>query len=40
LQVPRQEFIDPVYRMIRDAGKDIPEIGFRIEAVELFSLDQ
>jgi hypothetical protein len=38
LWIPRQEFIDPVDGMIGDAGKDIPQVGFWIEAVELCGL--
>lgn len=40
VQVPRQEFVDPVDEVIGDAGKDLPQVGFRIEAVELCGLDQ
>ena len=38
--IPGQQFVDPLDRMIGDAGDDIAEIGFRIEAVELGRFDE
>lgn len=38
--VPRQQVVNSVDRMIGDAGEDIAKIGFRIEAVELRGLDE
>jgi hypothetical protein len=38
--LPRQEFVDPGYRMVGDFGEDGAQIGFRIDAVELGGLDQ
>jgi hypothetical protein len=40
LQVPRQEFTDPVDGVMGDAGEHIPQIGFRIEAVQFRGLNQ
>ena len=37
--VPRQQFIQPVDLVIMDAVEDVGEIGFRIVAVQLRSLD-
>lgn len=38
--VPRQEFVDAVDRMIGDAGQHIAEIGFGVEVVEFGAADQ
>ena len=33
--VPWQQFVDAIDRMIGDAGEDVGEIGFGVEAVHL-----
>jgi hypothetical protein len=33
--VPEQQFIDPVDRMLRDVGEHVTQIGFRVDIVEL-----
>ena len=38
--VPRQELLGAVDRMPGDASEDKPQVGFRIEAVELGRADQ
>jgi hypothetical protein len=39
-EVPGQEFLDAVDRMIGDAGQHVSEIGFGIETVEFGAADQ
>jgi hypothetical protein len=34
-EVPREQFVDPVYRMVSDPGQDQAEIAFRVQSVEL-----
>ena len=38
--MPWQQLIDPVDGVIGDTGQDIPQVGPRIEAVELCGFDQ
>ncbi len=38
--LPGQQFVEPAGRVISDAGNDVGEIGFGIEAVELGGLGQ
>ena len=38
--VPRQEFLDPVNGMVRDAGQHHTEISFRVETVQFRRTDQ
>ena len=38
--VPGQQFVDAVDRVVGDAGQDVAQIGLGIEAVELGGLDQ
>lgn len=38
--VPREQFSDPVDRMVGAAGEDVAKIGFGIETVELCGLDE
>ena len=40
LPVPGQQLGDAFGRVVGDPGKDVGEIGLRIEAVELCRLDQ
>lgn len=37
---PREQFSDPVDRMVGDAGENVAKIGFGIETVELCGLDE
>ena len=39
-EVPRQEFVDAVDRVVGDAGQHVAEIGFGIENVEFGVTDQ
>ena len=40
IPIPRQEFCHTIDFVIGDAGQDITEIGFRVEAVEFCGLDE
>ena len=40
LPIPRQEFDDTIVWMVGDAGEDVAEVGFRVDAVELGGFDE
>ena len=39
-EIPRQQFLDTVHRMIGDALQDVAQIEFRIETVEFGRAEQ
>jgi hypothetical protein len=39
-EVPGEQFVDAVYRVLGDAGQDLAEIAFGIESIEFRRSDQ
>jgi hypothetical protein len=40
LPILRQEFCDAIDGMICNAGQDVTQVGFQVEAIELGGLDE
>lgn len=40
LHFPRQQFVDAVDRVLCDALEDMPQVGLRVDAVELDRADE
>jgi hypothetical protein len=38
--MPGQELVDPVDRVIGDAGEDVTQVGFGVDAVQFAGFDQ
>jgi hypothetical protein len=38
-RIPGQQFVDPIDRVLADAGEEIAQIGFGLDAVELGGAD-
>ena len=39
-EIPREQFLDTIYRVLRDSGKDVPQITSGIDSVRLSCSDQ